>query len=196
MSVQLGDIQLGDIQPGDILNFWFEEAGPAKWYARSDAFDADIRARFEDFATNAAATLKTTGAHDWQDDPNAALALIIALNQFSRNMYRGTKGAFAWDGLALACAKLAVDKGYDLKTGQARRAFFYLPYMHAEDLAVQDACVRLMDMRIDNPDNLFHAVEHRKLIARFGRYPHRNAVLDRDSTDEEIEYLKIGGYSP
>jgi len=196
MSVHMDDIQAGEIQAGDILNFWFEEAGPAKWYARSDAFDADIRARFEDFATSAAATLKMTGTHDWQNNPASALALIIALDQFSRNMYRDTKGAFAWDDLALTCAKLAVDKGHDLKTGQAMRAFFYLPYMHAEDLNVQDACVRLMDVRIDNPDNLFHAAEHRKLIARFGRYPHRNAVLGRDSTDEEIKYLISGGYSP
>ncbi|MCF6275394.1 MAG: DUF924 domain-containing protein, partial [Robiginitomaculum sp.] len=109
---------------------------------------------------------------------------------------RGTKAAFAWDDLALSCAKQAIEKGYDLKTGQDRRAFFYLPFMHAEDMAAQDECVRLMDMCIDNPDNLFHAKEHRKLIARFGRYPHRNAVLGRESTDEEIEYLQSGGYSP
>ncbi|MBL4855282.1 MAG: DUF924 domain-containing protein [Robiginitomaculum sp.] len=185
-----------DILADDILNFWFEEAGPVKWYARSDAFDADIRARFEDFSTSAAAQLKTTGSHAWQDAPDSALALIIALDQFSRNMYRDTKGAFAWDDLALACAKQAVDKGYDLKTGQTRRAFFYLPYMHAEDLAVQDECVRLMDMCIDDPDNLFHAKEHRKLIARFGRYAHRNAVLGRNSTDEEIDYLNRDGYAP
>jgi len=184
------------VQPDHILDFWFEQAGPEKWYARSDAFDADIRARFEDFSISAAALLTTTGGHDWQDEPASALALIIALDQFSRNMYRGTKAAFAWDDLALVCAKQAVDRGYDLKTGQTRRAFIYMPYMHAEDMAAQDECVRLMDMRIDNPDNLFHAAQHRKLIARFGRYPHRNAVLGRDSTDEEIHYLNSGGYSP
>ncbi len=184
------------MQPDHILDFWFEQAGPDKWYRQSDAFDADIRARFEDFSIGAAALLATKGVHDWQDGPGSALALIIALDQFSRNMYRGTKAAFAWDDLALSCAKQAVDKGYDLKTGQARRAFFYLPYMHAEDMAAQDECVRLMDMRIDNPDNLFHAKEHRKLIARFGRYPHRNAVLGRESTDDEVKYLQGGGYAP
>ncbi len=180
----------------DILNFWFKEAGPAKWYARCDAFDADIRARFEDFAISAAARLKTTGAHEWQGEKSSALALIIALDQFSRNMYRETKGAFAWDDLALTCARQAIAQGFDLKTGQGRRAFFYLPFMHAEDLDTQDECVRLMDMRIDDPDNLFHAKEHRKLIARFGRYPHRNAVLGRNSTDEEKDYLNGGGYAP
>ncbi|MCF6276163.1 MAG: DUF924 domain-containing protein [Robiginitomaculum sp.] len=180
----------------DILDFWFEQAGPTKWYTNSDAFDGDIRTKFEDFSVDAAAKIKRTGEHNWQENPDTALALIIALDQFPRNMYRDTKAAFAWDDLALVCAKQAVDKGYDLKIGQARRAFFYLPYMHAEDMAAQDECVRLMDMRIDNPDNLFHAKEHRKLIARFGRYPHRNAVLGRESTDGEMEYLNGGGYAP
>ena len=185
-----------NVQPDHILGFWFKQAGPDKWYARSDAFDAEIRARFEDFAISAAALLATTAKHDWQNQPDSALALIIALDQFSRNMYRDTKAAFAWDHLALVCAKQAVDRGFDLKIDQARRVFFYLPYMHAEDMAAQDECVRLMDMRIDNPDNLFHAKEHRKLIARFGRYPHRNAVLGRQNTDEEVEYLNGGGYVP
>ncbi len=161
------------VRSKDILDFWFEQAGPVKWYAKSDAFDADIRARFEEFSVDAAAQVKRQGTHEWQADPDAALALIIALDQFPRNMYRDNKGAFAWDAFALACAQNAVEQGHDIKTSQDRRAFFYMPFMHSEDLAMQDECVRLMDMRIDSDSSLFHAKAHRKLIAGFGRFPHR-----------------------
>lgn len=184
------------ILANDILDFWFEQAGPAKWYAKSDAFDADIRARFEEFSVDVAAQLKRTGAHDWQAGPDTALALIIALDQFPRNMYRDTKGAFAWDKFALNCACGAIDQGHDLKTGQDRRAFFYMPFMHSEDIAMQGECVRLMDMRIDSDSSLFHAKAHWKLIADFGRFPHRNTVLGRDSTDAERKFLAQGGYAP
>lgn len=184
------------VQPSDILDFWFEQAGPAKWYAKSDAFDADIRARFEVFSVDAAAQVKRDGTHEWQGTPDAALALIIALDQFPRNMYRDNKGAFAWDAYALACAKNAIEQGHDIKTGQDKRAFFYMPFMHAEDLAMQDECVRLIDMRIDSDSSLFHAKAHRKLIADFGRFPHRNEILGRESTDAEREFLTQGGYAP
>jgi len=180
----------------DILDFWFEQAGPKKWYARSDAFDADIRGKFEEFSINAAAQLKRQGKYDWQGEPASALALIIALDQFPRNMYRDNKGAFAWDALALSCAKLSVDRGHDLKTMQNRRQFFYLPYMHSEDLATQDECVRLIDTRLDSASNLFHAKAHRKLIADFGRFPHRNEMLGRENTDAESAFLADGGYTP
>lgn len=180
----------------NILHFWFKEAGPQKWYAKSDAFDAEIRARFEAFAVSAAAQVKQHSAHDWLNTPEASLALIIALDQFPRNMYRDTKGAFAWDGFALSCADNAIQQGHDLKIGQDMRAFFYMPYMHAEDMAMQDECVRLMDMRIDAPSSLFHAQEHRKLIEQFGRFPHRNKILGRENTDDEIAFLADGGYTP
>jgi len=184
------------IGANDILDFWFEQAGPKKWYAKSDAFDADIRSRFEDFSIDAAAHIKKHGEHSWQNDPASALALIIALDQFPRNMYRDNKGAFAWDALALSCAQLAVGRGQDLKTAQNRRQFFYLPYMHAEDLAVQDECVHLIDTRLDSSSNLFHAKAHRKLIADFGRFPHRNKILGREDTKAERKFLADGGYSP
>ena len=184
------------VQPTDILDFWFTQAGPAKWYAKSDAFDAEIRARFEEFAVGAAAQMKRVGIHDWQNEPDTALALIIALDQFPRNMYRGTKGAFAWDEYALLCAQNALVQGHDMKAGQDKRAFFYMPYMHAENLAMQDECVRLMDMRIDSESNLFHAKAHRKLIADFGRFPHRNEILGRESTNAEKDFLAQGGYAP
>ncbi len=184
------------VRPTDILEFWFTHAGSAKWYAKSDAFDAEIRTRFEAFAVDAAAQVKRDGTHEWQVEPDTALALIIALDQFPRNMYRDNKGAFAWDKYALACAQNAIAQGHDLKIGQDRRAFFYMPFMHAEDLAMQDECVRLMDMRIDSESSLFHAKAHRKLIADFGRFPHRNKILGRDSTNAERAFLAQGGYAP
>ncbi len=111
-------------------------------------------------------------------------------------MYRGTRAAFAWDEKALSLAKAMVDKGWDLKISQSRRAFIYMPFMHAENIDAQDMCVKLCDSRLDNPSTLHHSIEHRKLIKRFGRFPHRNAVLGRASTDEEKAFLKGGGYSP
>lgn len=182
-------------KPDDILTFWFDEAGPKRWYQKSDAFDAEIRARFEAAATDAAAA-KKAGTHPWEKEPNSALALIIMLDQFPRNMYRGNRAAFAWDDLALSVAEDMTEKGWDLKIPQARRAFVYMPYMHSEDLAVQTRCVELMDSRVDNESNLHHAKEHRKVIERFGRFPHRNEILGRESTPEETAFLKSGGYSP
>lgn len=111
-------------------------------------------------------------------------------------MYRGTKAAFAFDNRALEQAKAMTDKGWDLKIDQSRRSFVYMPFMHAEDMAAQNECVRLMDMRLDNANNLHHAKEHRKVIERFGRFPHRNAILGRENTAEETAFLKGGGYAP
>lgn len=182
--------------PENILQFWFTDSGAKKWYKGGDAFDADIRARFEMFSAEAAAVLKRGGTHPWEATSDAALALILALDQFPRNMYRGTKGAFAYDGLVLDVAKRAVDKGHDLKATQERRAFFYMPYMHAESMEAQNECVRLSDMRLEGEGTLFHAKEHRKIIARFGRFPYRNKVLGRENTAEETAYLDGEDYRP
>ena len=175
----------------DILTFWFDEAGPKKWFQRSDAFDAEIRRRFEETSLSL-----STDSQGWQSSPESSLALIIALDQFPRNMYRGTTASFAFDAKALSYAQAMTDKGWDLKIDQSRRAFAYMPFMHAEDISFQNECVRLMDMRLDNENNLHHAKEHRKVIKRFGRFPHRNAILGRESTPEEITFLKNGGYAP
>ena len=175
----------------DILTFWFEEAGAKRWFQQSDAFDAEVRMRFEETVLNLA-----TNAQNWDEALEGSLALIIALDQFPRNIYRGTKAAFAFDDKALKYARTMTDRGWDLKIDQSRRAFVYMPFMHAEDMAAQNECVRLMDMRLDNENNLHHAKEHRKVIERFGRFPHRNETLGRKSTAEEIAFLKNGGYSP
>ena len=185
-----------NITPQDILSFWFDEAGSKKWYNGGDAFDAIIRNRFEDFTVETAAHIRKNGHHEWEGDPEHLLALIIMLDQFSRNMYRGTKGAFAFDDLALSLAKKAVDRGDHLKLSQEQRAFIYMPYMHSESLLDQDECVRLCDMYLDNASTLHHAKEHRKLIQKFGRFPHRNAIIGRENSDEEEGFLQSGGYSP
>jgi len=177
--------------PSAILSFWFEEAGPKIWFKQSDAFDAEIRQRFEDTVLRLA-----TDASHWTEEPDSCLALIIALDQFPRNMYRGTRAAFAMDALALHYAEDMTAKGWDLKIEQSRRAFIYMPFMHAETMAAQNECVRLMDMRLDNENNLHHAKEHRKVIKHFGRFPHRNEILGRESTAAEVEFLKSGGYAP
>ena len=173
------------------MKFWFEETGPKHWYKKSDAFDADIRRRFETIAIDVA-----TDGSAWEVSPDSNLALIIILDQFSRNMYRETKAAFAWDDKALASAKRMVDRGWDLKIDQDKRAFIYMPFMHAEDLTVQDDCIRLVDSRLNDPNTLHHAKEHRKVIKRFGRFPHRNTALGRKDTLEERQFLSSGGYRP
>ena len=180
----------------DILRFWFEEAGSNKWYQKSDAFDAEIRSRFEDISMELAGELSRKSVHKWEETSDSSLALIIALDQFPRNMYRGTKASFAWDSLALGAAKRLVSKNHDLKIAQERRAFVYMPYMHSEELIDQDSCVALVDQRLNNSNTLHHAREHRKVIDRFGRFPHRNAILGRASTPQEIKFLKSGGYAP
>ncbi|MEP1229442.1 MAG: DUF924 family protein, partial [Litorimonas sp.] len=113
-----------------------------------------------------------------------------------RNMYRATAASFAWDDKALIIARRFVEKAWDLKLEQDRRAFVYMPFMHAENLAMQDECVRLVDSRLDNASTLFHAKAHRKVIAEFGRFPYRNAVLGRNNTTQETTYLKSRAYRP
>lgn len=179
------------VTPEDILTFWFEEAGSKRWFKHSDAFDADIRMRFEQTLLNLA-----TDAEGWDENPKSALAQIVVLDQFPRNIYRNTKAAYAFDDRALAAAQTMTDKGWDLKIDQSRRSFIYMPFMHAEDIAAQNECVRLMDMRLDDASSLHHAKEHCKLIKRFGRFPHRNDILGRTSTAEESAFLKSGGYAP
>lgn len=179
----------------DILTFWFIEAGPKSWFTKSDAFDALVRRRFESRAIDLAAkTAKPP--HDWEDRPESTLALIIALDQFPRNMYRDTPAAFAWDDLALGVTNRMVEKGWDLQIPQDRRSFVYMPYMHSEKLTDQNRCVELIASRLDSESNLRHAKAHRMLIERFGRFPHRNDILGRDSTAEEVKFLREGGYAP
>ena len=183
----------------DILTFWFEDIEPRLWFNPNDGFDALIRQKFETLAIGLSAQMpdiSQKNPHIWESALDSHFALIIALDQFPRNMYRGTAASFAWDEKALMTAQRFVQKGWDLKLAQNRRAFAYMPYMHAEDLTMQDECVHLVDSRLDDESTLFHAKAHRKLIAEFGRFPYRNAILGRDSTPQEISYLKSQNYRP
>ena len=171
----------------DVIRFW-REAGPARWFKKDAAFDAEFKARFET-AHHAGAT----GALDaWTADAEGALALLVLLDQFPRNAWRGSGHMFATDGKALAVARAAVDAGFDRRVDDALRAFFYMPFMHSESLADQERCVELC---ADLPDNLRFAILHRDIIRRFGRFPHRNAALGRATTPEEQRFLDEGGFA-
>lgn len=175
----------------NILSFWFNEAGPKKWFSQDDGFDACVRRRFETLSIDMASRQNISF-----DDPKMGLAVIIALDQFPRNMYRGTSAAFAWDHKALSYAEIMTKKGWDLKLNQSERSFVYMPYMHAEDKTMQAKSVDLIDRYLDDANTLFHAKAHQKLIESFGRFPHRNETLRRASTQQEIDYLNRGGYQP
>jgi len=172
----------------DIITFW-RDAGPARWFAKDEAFDAAFRDRFYDAHFAAA-----RGEYDhWLTASDSALGLILLLDQFPRNVFRGTAHMFATDPLALSHARQCLDAGHDLKTGIDLRLFFYLPLLHSESLADQEQAVRLYQAL--GPQWLPHAIEHRDIIARFGRFPHRNPLLGRETTAEEAEFLASGGFS-
>ena len=173
-----------------VLSFWFTEAQPEQWFAANAAFDALIAQRFAQLLPQAAAG----ECWAWRSTAQGRLAEIIVLDQFSRNMFRGTPAAFATDPLALALAQEAVACGADRTLEPSHRAFLYMPYMHSESRAVQVEAERLFREN-GRPINYSFALRHKAIIDRFGRYPHRNAILGRDSTDEELEFLRQPGSS-
>ncbi|MGB7244376.1 MAG: DUF924 family protein [Sulfitobacter sp.] len=178
--------------PEEILEFWLDEVGPTGWYNENKNLDDEIRRRFLD-------TWK--GACDgrfslWLTYPSGALAYIILTDQFSRNMFRGTGKSFASDRAAMAAAKSAIDKRWDMRIDEPARQFFYLPLMHSENLCDQERCVRLMCERMPKwgAQNMLHARAHREVIRQFGRFPYRNAALERSATLTEQSYVASGGY--
>jgi len=183
--------------PDDILRFWFSDRAAEQWYASSDAFDAEVRREFEATAIKLAADqIGARAAHPWEEQtPQAHLALIIALDQFPRNMYRHTPAAFAWDGYARKVSKRMVDRKTDIHLTQTQRPFVYMPLMHSEALADQERCVQLCDVRLEDGNTLKFAEIHRDIIARFGRFPHRNETLGRKTSPEEQTFLDEGGFS-
>ena len=178
--------------PEDVLAFWFgEPAGPPRreWFRKDAAFDEEIRRRFA--GLHEAASRRELD--HWRPSPEPMLALVIVLDQFSRNLYRGDARAFAQDGHALECTREAVARGDDLGLLPVQRQFLYLPFEHSEDLGDQDRCIELMKSleSFEETRGLSAwAEKHRVIIKRFGRFPHRNAILGRESTAEEIEFLK------
>jgi uncharacterized protein (DUF924 family) len=171
----------------DVIAFW-REAGEEKWFTTDDAFDVAVRNRF--LATYEAAA---AGKLDhWEATAEGALALVIVLDQFPRNMFRGTARAFAADPLARAAANTALKRGYDEDVPPNERGFFFLPFMHSEDMIDQERCVELY--RAASDPNLSYAIDHADIIRRFGRFPHRNPVLGRTTTPEEQAFLDNGGF--
>lgn len=172
-----------------VVEFW-KEAGPAKWFARDDAFDAQFRQLFLDEHFAAA----SRGREHWLGSAEGALALMLLLDQFPRNCFRGTAHSYATDGLARHYAMRAIEEGLDLQLVPKLRAFIYLPFEHSEDPADQARAVALIGERMDSPGHLLHARAHQAIIARFGRFPTRNAALGRTDTPEEAAWLAAGGY--
>jgi uncharacterized protein (DUF924 family) len=185
-----------------VMDFWFGRHGDRsrdtprrQWFEKSDAFDEVIRDRFGTLIPRAIAG----ELQSWSSDPEGAVAQILVLDQFTRNAYRGTAQAFAGDARALAAARDLVNAGTDRSLPGVQRQFVYLPFEHAEDLGAQDEALRLFaQLECDAPEVgelLVWAQRHHDIIARFGRFPHRNAALGRSSTPQELEFLKQPGSS-
>lgn len=173
----------------EVLAFW-RDAGPEKWFVKDEAFDAEIRARFLDTYEAAAAGQ----LDDWEATPDGAYALLVLLDQFPRNLFRGSPRAFATDAQALGIAERAVARGFDRAFDNPERRFIYMPFMHAEDLAHQERCIALCQAA-DDPEGVKYAEIHRDIIRDFGRFPHRNPCLGRDTTTQERAFLDKGGFS-
>jgi uncharacterized protein (DUF924 family) len=184
-------------RPDDVLAFWFGESADygkrhKRWFEKNAAFDAEVTARFRDLH----AELQATG--EWRDPARHCLARILVLDQFPRQIYRGRPEAFASDAGALAAARHAVERDYDRDLLPVERLFIYLPFEHSERLEDQErACALCEPLRAfaETDDAHRYALAHRDVIRRFGRFPHRNAILGRESTPEELEFLKQPGSS-
>ncbi|SEM36616.1 Uncharacterized conserved protein, DUF924 family [Pseudoxanthomonas sp. GM95] len=174
-------------RPQDVVDFW-RQAGPERWFARNESFDANFRSQF--LADHYAAA---RGEHaDWLETAEGALALLLLLDQFPRNCFRDTGHAWATDGLALRYALQSLDAGHDQATEATLRPFLYLPFEHAEDAAEQARSVELF-AALGDPETLKYALAHQQVITRFGRFPHRNASLGRVNTPDEQSWLDAGG---
>ena len=180
---------MSDLTAADIVSFW-RDAGPERWWEKNDEFDRLIRSRFLPLHEAAARGELAT----WQNSPEGALALVILLDQFPRNMFRGSPHAFATDPLARAVATGAVALGFDQKIDPNIRQFFYLPFMHSEVLADQHRCCELYEA-LGDADLIKFATVHRDIVAKFGRFPHRNHALGRATTPAEQDFLDAGGFA-
>lgn len=192
-----------------VLRFWFGNAerdadvfreAAGRWFKKDEAFDAEIRRQFGDLHAKAAAGK----LGEWAESPRGRLALIIVLDQFSRNLYRNDPRAFSCDDRALGLAREGIEAGDDTQLRVVERSFFYMPFMHSENLQDQERCIELFenllseapeDCRASIQNNVKYARAHRDIVARFGRFPHRNAALGRQSTAEETEFLQQPGSS-
>jgi len=173
-----------------VIHFWFVETVPRQWFTKDPEFDRLIQDRFQDIHTAAAGGEFS----DWRDEPEGRLAEIIVLDQFSRNIHRDTALAFACDPLALVLAQEAIRAGSPLHLEARYKAFLYMPFMHSESPRIHEQAVKLFS-EPGLEQNLEFELKHKAIIDRFGRYPHRNTILGRDSTPEELAFLKTPGSS-
>jgi uncharacterized protein (DUF924 family) len=186
---------------GEVLDFWFGREGEPgygefreAWFRKDPAFDADVTERFADLYEEAVAG----GLDGWRDDARSCLALVIVLDQFPRNMFRGDGRTHAADGVALESSKYALEHALDRELPAFQKMFLYMPFMHSENREDQRRSVELFQLLADEPgapDVTSYAVGHREIVERFGRFPHRNGILDRETTPEEVEFLKTEGSS-
>ena len=169
----------------EIIDFWFSEIEPKQWWQKDEDFDSMIRARFGNLHERA----KAGELFQWRETAPGSLAEVIILDQFSRNIHRGKPESFACDPMALALAQVAISKGMDRELPESHRVFLYMPFMHSESPLIHVEAVKLFES-LGNPTNLDFEFKHKAIIDRFGRYPHRNEVLGRPSTQEEIRFLE------
>lgn len=174
--------------PAEIVSFW-QEAGPEKWFEKDERFDETIRQRFGHLPAPA----RAGDLDSWQSTAEGSLALILTLDQFPRNLYRGNAKAWSFDPEARHIADAAISAGHDVRYPLPLKRFFYIPFMHSEDLAHQQRCLDLC-RRADDEEGVKFSQLHLDIIARFGRFPHRNEALSRSTTEEEAEFLESGGF--
>jgi len=173
-----------------VYDFWFTELQPAQWFKKDLNLDRQILESFQDLHKKAAAGELSS----WREEPRGALSEVILLDQFSRNIYREQALSFAFDPIALVLAQEAIRRGLDSELNTREKSFLYMPFMHSESLAVHQRSIELFSFP-GMEGNLDFAQQHKKIIARFGRYPHRNKILGRESSDEELEFLNTPGSS-
>jgi uncharacterized protein (DUF924 family) len=199
MTIEFAPPPPANSRATEVLDFWFGPPGHpergksrACWFMKSDAFDAEVARRFAPLVAEA----RAGGLAGWEADPHTALALLIVCDQFPRNLFRNHPDAFALDTRALALAREMVERGWDRRLTPLERSFVYLPFEHSESLADQEQSLLLFGALRDDPDaGSSHewAVKHHEVIRRFGRFPHRNAALGRESTSAEVEFLSQPG---
>jgi uncharacterized protein (DUF924 family) len=169
----------------DVLSFWFHELSPKQWWIKDPLLDESITDRFDSIHLQA----RKCELFKWRDRAKGRLAEIIILDQFSRNMFRGTPKAFSQDPLALSLAQEAISVGADKELSALERSFLYMPFMHSESLLIHQQACKLFKAN-GNESNYQFELKHLEIIQKFGRYPHRNIILNRESTQEEVEFLK------
>ena len=172
----------------EIIKFWFEEIDPASWWVKDEGFDKNITERFLAIHRQA----RCCELFDWRTSAEGRLAEIIILDQFSRNMFRDSPESFGYDGLALVLAQEAISIGADKQLNQTQRSVLYLPFMHSESASIHQVAVELHQQNGIQP-SLDFEIKHKNIIDQFGRYPHRNKILGRTSTEQEVEFLKQPG---